>query len=207
HVAAHSPQSNHGKTHCSDSGKFQCEKFFEVGAQLWCRLVEYDVHPHRFRRCQILLTVIDEKRVRRLALGDAECAIVEPTKRLSHAQPAGGDERVEYRRQPELPDPVIVELFGFVVERHHPKAGRLRQRARDSYGFRVSHALIEHEADECTACKLSLGMKDGDVQILVERNSSLFPFPDDVLVSPLKIVSVEMEMFDGAIALFAIPTV
>src|SRR5437763_7925289 len=189
------------------SGKFEVEKARQIRAKLWRGLKENNVHAERSRRCEILLAVVDEERCLGLSVCDAKRPMIETAHRLSHSQPARGDERLEHLGDPESLDPIDVEVFRFVVEGHQSVTRIPRERLGDADCFLVRYALRAHELPEFLARKVAVGVEDGDVEILVERDTPFFPLSDHFLVAPLEFLGVEPEPLDGALSLLAIPAV
>src|SRR4051812_43120818 len=73
---------------------------------------------------QVLFAVVDEQRVRGLDLRDAQRPLEEQRRGLPDAEPAGTEESLEDRAQPEALDPIDVERLRLVVERIEPNLAR-----------------------------------------------------------------------------------
>src|SRR5438552_3555136 len=138
---------------------------------------------------------------------DTESTVIESADRFANADPAGANERLEDLGNSEFFYPVNVQLFRLVVERHQSVPGVIRQRTRDTNGGVVRNTLRVHEVDKLPARKRTLGIKDCDIEILVESNSPLFPLSDYFFVPPLKVVRIEIKSLHGMFSLFPVPAI
>src|SRR5437867_9703908 len=165
------------------------------------------LHSQRTGGSEVLFAVVHEQRAMRVSLRHPERALVDGARRLADTQPAGAEEDVEQLAEPEVPNAILVQLAGFVVQRRHANAVSSLEAAHDRDAGGKGDAQPEHEAGELLASKPTRRPEHGDVEVLVERQVARLERPNGLLVSVLEVVLVETEPLARRSTLLTVPTI
>src|SRR5712664_1628274 len=165
------------------------------------------VHPKAPRAFQVQGTVINEKTLLRLALGDFQSHAKDQLLGLPGSNVTGAEENEKVPAKVEGLDAVLVELERLVVYGTDKIFPRARELIENGARFREFLGLREHESDEFLACETARAIEQCPVEIFVQGDLSGVEGREREIVAILKFFPIQVKSVCGLLSRSAVPTI
>src|SRR5580704_161707 len=179
----------------------------KLGTQLVRILMVNDVEPQTSGTFQIQRPVVDEDALLRRTLCDLKSNPKDGFFGLARTNVARAEEDGEIAAEMKCFDAVLVEFQRFVIDRADkvfPDAHGIRQ---DRARFWIFFGLRKHKGREFLASKRTRPVKEGAIEIFIQRDVARIESGERQVVAVLKFFVVEMESLGRLLARATAPAV
>jgi hypothetical protein len=179
----------------------------KLGTQLVRILVVNHVEPQTSGTLQIERPVVDEDALLRRALCDLESNPKDGFFGLARTNVARAEEDGEIAAEMKRCDTVLVELEVLVIDGADEVFAAARGVGEDRAGIWIFFGLGKHKGREFFARKRTRSVKEGAVEIFIQRDMAGIESGEGQIVAVLKFFVVEMESVGRSPARATVPAV